>query len=309
MSYIHCYHGNYYKPGENLTRLFEDLVVRPFEEHPSPQPWVEHVVNTDHTYHREEILQQGGANFSEGFNGLLPKDMVLLYCVYYLPMHLFSSYHIFRKHLTPVSDKVMFIDFGCGPLTSGLAFWAAFAGQRDITYIGIDKSEAMLNKAREINRYEDTPFFKGRPLSNCNQLHEFLDQYITVGDQTQIVFNFCYSLARDTLDTENLSIENLFNVLIEIVEKYKQHKMFVIYQNPPIPEGFTLETSKFHENWCRLTTQLSTFQSQITSSKMEQIRYDSLLDSQRLLRKFYFDILTNASAAPFNDPFALPSIS
>lgn len=308
MSYIHCYDDNYYKPGENLTRLFEDLVVRPFEEHPSPQPWVEKVVNTDHTYHREEILQQGGANFSEGFNGLLPKDMVLLYCVYYLPMHLFSSYHIFRKHLTPVSDKVIFIDFGCGPLTSGIAFWAAFAGQRDITYIGIDKSEAMLNKAREINRYEDPPFFKGKPLSNCNQLHESLDQYITVGDQTQIIFNFCYSLARDTLDTENLSTENLSNVLIEIVEKYKQHKMFVIYQNPPIPEGFTLETSYLHKNWYFLKTQLSTFHSQITQSNTEQFRYDNLIDGLPHTLSFYFDILSYEPSVVSNDPLELSSI-
>ena len=309
MSYIHCYNDNYYKPSENLSRLFEDLVVHPFEEHPSPQPWVEHVVNTDHTYHREEVLQHGGANFSEEFKGLLPKDMVLLYCVYYLPMHLFSSYHIFMKYLTPVSDKVIFIDFGCGPLTSGLAFWAAFAGQRDITYIGIDKSETMLNKAKEINRYEDTPFFtKGWLMPNCNRLHEYLDQYIANGDQTQIIFNFCYSLARDTLDTENLSIENLSNVLIQIVEKYNQHKMFVIYQNPPIPGGYSLQTSKFHKNWYLLKTQLSTFHSQITSSNTEQFSYDSLMDDLRLTFDFYFDILANESSAPFSDPFELPSI-
>ena len=249
MSYINCYHGNYYELGENLSHLFEDLVVHPFEEHPLSQPWVEHVVNTDYEYHRKDILQQGSANFSEGFNGLLPKDMVLLYCVYYLPMHLFSSYHIFRKHFTAMSDKVIFIDFGCGPLTSGLAFWAAFAGQSDITYIGIDKSETMLKKAKEINRYEDRHLFtKGRLIPNCDQLHEYLDQYIANDDQTQIIFNFCYSLARNTLDTEDLSIENLSNVLIEIVEKYKQYKMFVIYQNPPIPERHTLQSSYLHKN-------------------------------------------------------------
>ena len=309
MSYIHCYNDNYYKPSENLSRLFEDRVVRPFEEHPLSQPWVEHVVNTDYMYHREKVLQQGGANFSKEFKGLPPKDMVLLYCVYYLPMHLFSSYHIFMKHLIPVSDKVIFIDFGCGPLTSGIAFWAAFAEQSDITCICIDKSKAMLKKAMEINKYEDEYFFtKGGTFTNCDQLHEDLDQYITKGDQTQIIFNFCYSLARDTLDTKNLSIKNLSNILIQIVEKYNQHKMYVVYQNPPIPEGYTLQSSYLHKNWYFLKTKLSAFHSQITQSNTEQFRYDSLIDGLPHTLSFYFDILSYEPSVVSNDPLELSSI-
>ena len=304
MSYIHCYNDNYYKPSGNLSRLFEELVVRPFEEHPSPQPWIEHVVNTNHTYHRNDILQQGGANFSEGFKGLLPKDMVLLYCVYYLPMHLFSSYHIFMKYLTPVSDKVIFIDFGCGPLTSGIAFWAAFAGQSDITYIGIDKSKAMRKKVLEINNYEDEHFFtKGGIFANCDQLHEYLDQDITNGDQTQIIFNFCYFLASKTLDIENLS-----NALIQIVEKYNQHKMYVVYQNPPIPEGYTLQSSYLHKNWYFLKAKLSAFHSQITQSNTEQFRYDRLIDGLPHTLSFYFDILSYEPSVVANDPLELSSI-
>ena len=32
MSYIHCYNNNYYKPSENLTNLFEEQVIQPFED-------------------------------------------------------------------------------------------------------------------------------------------------------------------------------------------------------------------------------------------------------------------------------------
>ena len=304
MSYIHCPYDNYYKPGESLHNLFEKLIVQPFENHPSTQAWEYHVKNQTQKYHRDDILQQGSANFSEGFKGLSPEDMVLLYCCYYMPMHLFSSYHIFTKHLGPVSTKVIFIDVGCGPLTSGIAFWAAFAGHRDITGICIDKSKAMLNKAKEINRFEGTNFFtKGWLTSNHDRLHRYLDQCITSGDQTQIIFNFCYSLARGTLDIEKLSIENLSNVLIQIAEQYNQHKMFVIYQNPPIPEGYSLQTSKFHKNWYSLKTQLSAFHSQITLSNTEQFSYDSLVDGQPLTFDFYFDILSNESSDYSNNPY------
>ena len=312
MSYIHCPYDNYYKPGESLQTLFEKLIVQPFENHPLTQAWEYHIKNQTQKYHREDILQQGSANFSEGFKGLPPEDMVLLYCYYYMLMHLFSSYHIFRKYLATVSDKTIFIDFGCGPLTSGIAFWAAFAGHSDITYLGIDSSKAMRHKAVGINRhgpYEGKPFFtKDRVTSDWNRLSQSLDDYIIRGDQTQIILNFCYSLAHDTLSIEDLAIEDLSNVLIQFVQKYNQHKMFVTYQNPPIPEGYSLQTSKFHKNWYFLKTQLSMFQSRITQSNTERFSYHSLVDGLPLTFDFYFDILSNESSTFSNNPFESPTI-
>lgn len=242
MSYIHCRHDDgYCTPSESLRGLFEVLVVRPFHERDqSPtQPWVEHVINRDVRYHREVILDQGRTNFDKEFGSLTSEDKVSIYCVHYMPMHLFSSYVIFTKHLAPVlghgNYKVVFIDFGCGPLTSGIAFWA-FAQQRDIVYLGIDSSRAMLDKAREINQYK--PFFSRFELiRGYNQLTGLLDKYVANGDTMQIIFNFCYFLASKTLEIDNLS-----NVLIPIVEKYDRHKMCVVYQNPS-------EAPSLHQNW------------------------------------------------------------
>lgn len=227
MPYINCYDDNYYTPGAGLSELFKELVVEPFE-YPNPLTgaWVNQVRNRDSEYHRQAILGQGQTNFDEPFKGLTSEDKVLIYCLYYMPMHLFSSYHIFTKHLPPLNDKGIFIDFGCGPLTSGIAFWASTRQYSDITYVGIDSSQGMRDKARKINRhgpYESVPFFrKGRVTSDWNRLFQSLDDYIMRGDQTQIIFNFCYLFASNTLDIENLS-----NVLIQIVEKYNQHKQNV----------------------------------------------------------------------------------
>ena len=308
MSYINCYNDNYYTPGENLSELFQELVIKPFESpDPLTQAWLDHVKNRGFEYHRKTILEQGRTNFNEHFRGLTSKEKVLIYCLYYMPMHLFSSYHIFTKYFPPVNDKVLFIDFGCGPLTSGIAFWAAFAGHRDITYLGIDSSYDMCHKAQEINRYapHGNKFFtNGRCVLDYNRLHQSLDDYITIGDQTQIVFNFCYFLASKTVDISDLS-----NCLAQIMEKYNQHKMFVIYQNPPIPEGYNLQTSKFHKNWYFLKTQLSSiFQSQITQSNTEQFSYDSLVDGLPLTFDFYFDILSYDPSGLSNDSLEWPSI-
>ena len=141
MPYINCYDDNYYTPGESLLKLFKELGVEPFESpNPLTQAWINYVRNKGFEYHRKTILEQGRTNFDESFEGLTPKDKVLIYCLHYMPIHLFSSYHIFTKYLRPVNDKIVFIDFGYGPLTSGIAFWAAFAKHRDITYLGIDSS-------------------------------------------------------------------------------------------------------------------------------------------------------------------------
>ncbi len=292
MSYIRCFDNHsspYYIPAKNLRGLFKDLVVQPFEDHPRTSSWINLVKNRDFQYHREKILDQGRTNFDVPFTEFSPQDKVSLYCVHYMPMHLFSSYHIFTKHLTSVSNRVIFIDFGCGPLTSGIAFWAS-ARQSDMIYLGIDSSQAMLNKAKEINRYGPNknrePFFRNfQAIDDYHKLISLLDYYIKKGDGTQIIFNFCYFLASRTLDISDLS-----ECLTQIVEKYHQHKMCMVYQNPCY--------SPLHNNWTFLKENLSMFTSSATESNIE-LCYNRLIDDSRHKVQVYCDILSN------DDPFNL----
>ena len=84
--------------------------------------------------------------------------------------------------------------------------------------------------------------------------------------------------------------------------------MFVVYQNPPLPERYSLQTSKFHKNWYFLKTQLSMFQSQITQSNTDQFSYDSLMNGLPDPRDLYFDILSYEPSVVSNDPLELSSI-
>ena len=290
MCYIQQHSLNRYTFSEDLQRLFEDLIKQPFESHPPTRAWENEVKNKEIRHHREVILYHGRTNFDASFNGLSPEDKVLLYCVYYMPMHLFSSYHIFvhtpffRDHLTSVSNKVVFIDFGCGPLTSGIAFWA-FARQRNATYLGIDSSQAMREKAQAINQYGPNqyrdPFFSGFELmSSYTQLTELLDNTITKTDKTPIIFNFCYFLASRTLNISALS-----DVMVQIVEKYSNHNMYIVYQNPV--------SLLLRANWKTLKASLSGFRSVITQSNIQQFRYHRLNDGSRHDADVYYDILFN----------------
>lgn len=305
MSYIHCPNDNYYTPSENLKNLFEEQVVQPFKHN---LPALAEDVQNNRIYYWEDIariLRQGQSNFDEtsydkpSNEYYFSKDKVSIYCVHHMPRHLFSSYHIFTNCLTPINekDKVVFIDFGCGPLTSGIAF-RAFAGQRDIAYLGIDSSQTMLHKAAVINRYGPNayknPFFdKFALIRDYAALVGLLDKYIENGDRTQIIFNFCYFFSSPTLDIDNLS-----DVLIQIIEQYNQHKMCFVYQNPDHRSLAGERRLRLSGKWEKLKANLSAFRSQGVQSNAETFSYRRLIND--LLHndaKVYYEILRYESTA------------
>ena len=300
MSYIYRSHNNHYKPSENLKNLFEALIVQPFEH---DLPTLATDVRNNRIYYWEDIariLEQGQGNFDEvSFDKpsneyYFPKDKVAIYCVHHTPRHLFGSYHIFTKCLPPISekDKIVFVDFGCGPLTSGIAF-RALAGQNDITYLGIDSSRTMLNKAVTINKYGPNtykaPFFDKFALihgTRYDDLTKLLGKYIQKGDGTQIIFNFCYFFASPTLDINNLS-----DVLLQIMKAHNQHKVWLIYQNPDHRSLSGARRLKLYGKWEKLKTSLSVFGSQVTRSHVETFSYCRLINDLLHNSTVYSEIL------------------
>ncbi len=287
MSYINCYNNNYYRPNEDLQALFENLVVEPFER---DLPELAIAVRNKRAYYWEDIariLQHGQNNFDQvSFDELsnryyLPKQKVSIYSVHYMPMHLFSSYHVFTNYLPPLSDKVVFIDFGCGPLTSGIAFRAC-TRQSAVTYIGIDSSRTMLDKAKVINRYGPNqnryPFFHKDKFElihgdNYDYLIRLLDKCVENDDKTQIIFNFCYFLASETLDINNLS-----TVLTQIMKVYGQHKMCLVYQNPDHQTLYGSYRSRLYGKWEKLKNDLLMFGSRVIQSDLETFSYRRLIN-------------------------------
>ena len=295
MSYILRNNVNYYRPSDSLNNLFEELIRQPFKDHPPTVAWETEVKDNDREYRRKTILEQGRTDFDTSFKGLTPADKVLLYCIYYMPMHLYSSYHIYTKHLLPdIPENVVLIDIGCGPLTSGIAFWAA-ASQYNITYIGIDRSIAKLNKASEINNQSNTeirkPFFCNfHTISDYNQLPYYLFSNVETGDtdDTFITFNLCYVLASHTFDdSENL--DSLIGVFNRIARVYGSYKICVVYQNPP---GI-----RWQKNWHTFKSGVVKYSdmfdgsnlSDQSSTKIEQLVYEPLYEktNPRLIKVSY----------------------
>ena len=299
MAHIYCSHDNHYQPSESLKHLFEELIVQSFEH---DLPTLAADIKNNRIYYWEDIariLRQGQSDFDKvSFDKpsneyYFPKDKVSIYCVHHMPRHLFGSYHIFTNFLAPMSEKskVVFIDFGCGPLTSGIAF-RTFSGQCDTTYLGIDSSQTMLNKAAAINQYGPNkyrdPFFdKIELIRDYAYLTGLLNRYIENGDRTQIIFNFCYFFSSPTLDINNLS-----DVLIQIMNGYNQHEMCLIYQNPDHRSLSGIRRLKLYDKWETLKTNLSTLRSQVIQSDVETFSYCRLInDLPHNNAKVYYEIL------------------
>lgn len=261
MSYIH-YDDNYYSPIDNLRELLKLQIIQPFRD---KLPHVAKLYDTrdfpEIKRLSEDILGQGSTNFNvpttdERFGAFTPEDKVLFYCVYYMPMHLYSSYHIYNTCFMPQnalleSKHIVFIDYGCGPLTSGIAFWNA-VGQRNVTYIGIDISQNMLTKASEINKHSpadnNSPYFKNITLS---QNYEIVPELLSVVEEnspsdTVIVFNFCYVLAPITFIGD---IRSFIDSIHNAVQVSTDYKICMVYQNPP-------KLHNAHIHWSKLQNEV-----------------------------------------------------
>lgn len=287
---------NYYKPSDSLQNLFENKIITPLR---GSLPRVTSNPNVIHDLAKTDVLGRGRTNFDKSYQDYTPEDKVLLYCVYYMPMHLYSSYHFYTRHIPLIGiNNVVFIDFGCGPLTSGIAFWAA-AGEHNVTYIGIDSAQTMLTKAREINRYGyhpefEVPFYpdvRFYLISDYNhQLPPMLDNILMWNSgNTLIIFNFCYFLQSYSIDHSNL--ETLTSLVKDIVDKYSNHKIFVAYQDPE-GETFKQKWYNFKSRFIRHPSILSNFTWQDDISLM-YVRYDRLILEGWHSTKVSYDMLYN----------------
>jgi len=234
----------YYETPPALNKFLQKVVNNPFDNHIHTEAWECEVLNQDSHYHTKQILERGRADFNTGFKGLTPHDKVIIYCYYYMQMHIVSSFHVFtssgsllKDYILDPSKNIVFIDFGCGPLTSGVAlawYYRSLDNNKelDFHYIGIDNSEAMIRKAREIS--------EPRALRGCT--FNFLESYedhdsilelsardISSGKYQDylIVLNYSYLFASSTLD-----ISNLAELVKKILNTYKSHKICLLYQNP-----------------------------------------------------------------------------
>ena len=186
---------------------------------------------------RADVLNYGRADFSQAFRELSPYDRVQLYCYFNMRKHFFTTYAVYEKLFTTLNSNVfqkskqlVFIDFGCGSLTSGLAIASLYYDIENkpisIQYIGIDIAESMLKKATEFTKTKlfsqqsEFSFYKNWDLIPQSKLTEICDS------NSLVFFNASYLFASNSLDEKSLAL---------FVNKFKgriKQKSYFVFQNP-----------------------------------------------------------------------------
>lgn len=191
---------------------------------------------------RERILEYGRADFREPCRQVIPEaspaDRVLLYCYYNMRKHFFTTRYVLDKVIDSLqallinsATEPVFIDLGCGPMTSGLAFGdlyhERFGKALTIRYAGIDIAPAMLTKAKE---FSASPLFAADSIMQYHQSWtEALDPIVTqlVQVTNPIIINASYLFASSSLNVEDLAL-----FVSTLRQRCRAAKMFFVFQNP-----------------------------------------------------------------------------
>jgi len=224
------FHDKVFEPSANTLGIFDSKIISNLNAF--VPPYTSFLL-------RKDVIKFGTCNFDEPFEGIKPYEKVQIYCYFNMRKHFFSSYAIYEALFPELENrifgknrKLFLIDIGCGPLTSGLGLAAVYYDKKvdkniQMTYYGIDTSEAMRKKAKE---------FAGTSLlssSKCNfhkKLNEIDLNKEIIDKKSQNLFfiiNTSYLFASDSL--EDAEIVSFISKLKSI---FPAQPILFVFQNP-----------------------------------------------------------------------------
>ena len=142
-----------------------------------------------------------------------------------------------------VSKRILFIDIGCGPYTSGFAFLyytrllgvseilTPLVGGTQLEYYAFDNADSIQNLgARLLTAYETAENDGLFHFQTKTQYSDFKDipSLITDADsETSIILNCCYFFASKTID-----ITTFVTSIQSLLDNNPKAKILLLYQNP-----------------------------------------------------------------------------
>lgn len=225
-----------YEPSLFMYSFFQESIVTKIKQHPLTTQ--NRLLGYSNDIIRSEIIKYGRANFNQPYQNLSLEDKTMLYCYFNMRKHYFTSRFVFDKinnfhQWFPQNNPTIFIDLGCGPLTSalGLADYYSIKTNTPLkfNYIGIDISTSMLAKANEFSQIDYfNPDSQFTFIQDWNDLPKLLPSLVEI--DTKIIFNASYLFASDSLEVANLA-----NVINKVTGLYPNNQILFIFQNPNNP--------------------------------------------------------------------------
>lgn len=228
---------NIYEPDSDFARAINSLVIQPIKNHPKTE-YPNLIYGNDSDFNRLNVIEFGRANFSGQQNlfGYSQEERINLYCYYNMRKHYFSSYAIFKSFneyfnlsFANSGNRISFFDFGCGPITSGLAFNQHFRTNTNFhfNYIGIDTSRSMLEKGKQFLESglfsRDTTYKMVESLNSIST--DYLDSIFSMPNT--VILNFSYLFGN--LNREDA--ERFAERINALMDKFPLNKYILIYQN------------------------------------------------------------------------------
>lgn len=282
--------GNVYEPEPNFVSAFDKVVIQQIKADTRTQyPHILYGYNND--YIRNNVIEYGRTNFDQGTLEHSSADKVNLYCYYNMRKHYFSSLAIFKSFhdffktaFSNSNNRITFIDFGCGPLTSGLAFNQSFVSIPNFhfDYVGVDISSAMLNKAKEFSESglfnRDTKFQFAKSLNEISE--NYWESVFTLSNT--VILNFSYLFGNlSKVDTERIAEK--VNALLD---QYPLNKFVLVFQNTSM--------EKRNRSYVIFKKLVPRLQSVTEFPKTEKVIYrNAIMSNFDKSEEVYYELLSN----------------
>jgi DNA replication ATP-dependent helicase Dna2 len=239
---------------EPFKSVFESKVEVPVKNDKRTK-WPHEILGLNTDFTRNNLIRYGMADFDEqidfnyqqNVNGFMdsqsllayytPKENVLLYCYWNMRKHFVSVQAVFLNHkefflsrFQQTEERIMFIDFGCGPLTASLAFNNVFKAEvnRKVHYLGVDVSNAMLDKAREFSK---SGAFKAMDTFDlCEGLEKTNPAYYK--DELTLPHTVILTCANSLSNLKLDDVNGLAVFLNDFISQYPLNSYILVYQNP-----------------------------------------------------------------------------
>ncbi len=231
--------------------------------------------------HRKTVIDFGRSDFKNSVERIKPEALVELYCYYYFQMHFSSSFAFYVSETGLLvsfikNRNVSFLDIGCGPFTSGLAFnqWLTRYGNLsngNIDYFGADTSKPMINKlANVMQNITGLNYSSAWASSDKNNL--FAPERKPSNDYFKnrvVIINFSYVFGSDTLTVPDMVdfINKVIN-LYRTPENKKTFKCIILQQNP--------DYESLNKKWYEYKSQLTGFTSAKGYPQLLYFSFDDL---------------------------------
>jgi DNA replication ATP-dependent helicase Dna2 len=230
------------RPSVEFLTAFAKNVLKPIKEDPRTDTFPARPWGVDGDFCRTVLIQFGLGSFDREIKNerlglsFSARDQVNAYCYLQMRKHYFAARQYFSqaKAVFARDKPVIFLDIGCGPLSTAIAFqevWQNEGFTNEVFFIGLDRSEAMRQKAAEFGK--DEGLFPRQEPAICRSFAEVfsLIREKTAGEQHLIVLHYSHFFASPWLEPTLHAAEEI----LPLLSAHPQAEFLLTYQNSPKP--------------------------------------------------------------------------